>query len=238
MRITTSWNQITSNKVINSHIEKLNHTIRLIKIENKDKNNNISSEDLQKIDELLKKAKTIDEKFPEIEKKMESFSKFEKETTKEQIDKIGTFYFKQAKLISKDTNNKNFFQWWNNRWIIVALVFWILILLVSWYNIYCVKNDVNLNFIATLPAIATLSIFLIFFLKQYSNNRNLINSYNFKWISANVMEYLLLTRETTDEWKIILEKTLDKILDDPTKNDKGWSETINLINTSLKTPWN
>ncbi|NUJ97255.1 hypothetical protein HGA92_00530 [Candidatus Gracilibacteria bacterium] len=232
-----TFNSIINKKFLDANIEKLNSVIRLIKLEN-EKKENISSENLEKISDLLEKIKSIDEKFPEIEKKMESFLSFEKNITKDQIGKIGDFYTEQGKILNK-TNYKNVlffiknkFEWKNTDWIILSIVTGVLIISFSIFNIYK-KGETILS---TLPSIATLSVFLIFFLKQYSNNRNLINSYNFKGTSANIMEQLLTTRKKTEEGKLILEKTLDKILEDPVIHQKGGNDTINLVNTSLKTP--
>lgn len=218
--INRNWRNISTwKKIIDSHIEKLDERIRLIKLENKN-SNWINGANLKKVESIIKQTKDFETKYPEIEKKINSFLDFEKNITADEIKKIWDFYKKAWTKI------------WIKLWLFFALLFWSFIIWLSFYNIH---NNWTTT-ISSLSSIATLSIFLIFFLKQFSNNKNAINSYNFKSVSANVMEHLLTTRNNTEEWKMILEKTLDKILDEPWKNEK-WSETINLVNTSLKTPW-
>lgn len=232
---TKGWQSSTWKKIIESHIEKLENIIRIIKLENKN-NSIISEENIKKLENLITKTKNFDEKYLEIEEKMNSILNYEKEITKEEIKNIWDFFNNQWKNI--ETKNEKIFKilikWKNTDWIILAIIFWIWIIIVSIFNIH---EEWKL-LLTTIPLIATLTLFIIFFLKQYSNNKSLINSYYFKWISTNVMEKLLITREWTEEWKIILEKTLDKILEEPWKKDKWENETINLINTSIKSPSN
>lgn len=224
---TNYWNGLQWITIIEKKIKELQLILRLIKIEST-KNGQISQKEIFEVKKIIESAKKFNEKYPEIEQKAQSLMNFEKLETITSIEKIWDFY----KTESIEIQWKNWFL--KNYWITYALLSWIIIIWISFWNIFSKHNSTAI--IASIPSIAVLSIFLIFFLRQYSNDKSLIRAYKFKWLSAEFMEKLLSTRENTEEWKIIIEKSLDKILENPLNNGKGTNETINLVNTSVKTP--
>ena len=94
-----------------------------------------------------------------------------------------------------------------------------------------------MNILTLLPLYSIMTIFILFFFKQYNKNIDIYNSYRFKYVSSDFMSGLLDFRSSPEDSKIIIEKTLDKILEDPTNQKRG-NDTVNLVTNHLKTPTN
>lgn len=196
--------------LVDYYITELDNIVE--KLKNRNKQNPIDNE-------TIKLAKEIKKLWPETLNYIKSIRNAEVHNTEKKVEKISKYYFNEAE------KSENHFEW-----VWVSFLFLIIMIWLwfgnkgdSWYNL--------------LPIYSILTIFILFFFKQYNKWTDIKNSYRFKSISADFMTGLLDFRWESNDSKIIIEKVLDKILEDPSTNQKKGNDTVNLITNNLKTPW-
>lgn len=167
--------------------------------------------------ETLKLVKEIKRLWPETLNYIKSIRNAEVHNTEEKVEKISTYYSNEWDKLKKSF----IWVWVSFIFLGVMVILWYLNQSSSWYNL--------------LPIYSILTIFILFFFKQYNKEVDIKNSYRFKSISADFMAGLLEFRWESGDSKIIIEKVLDKILEDPSVQKK-WNDSVNLITNNLKTP--